>query len=148
MASTTVTGLRETLLNLGKVEVDIDEAVNDAIAETALAVESRAKKKIVKPSIGTYVTRYTAGGKPYQHVASKEGEAPNNDTGALQQSISTELFRKEQFAFVTANIEYASYLETVLNRPFLGPSLIQEKANFNKRAIKHVNKQASKKRSK
>lgn len=108
----------------------MDKAVDDAVRITAAKVQRTAIKTIRNPSMGTYVTRYTAGGKPYSHVAAKEGESPNTDTGRLIGSISMDHLTGKKVAYVGTNVDYGFFLETVQNRPWLQPSLNQEIAGF------------------
>ena len=94
--------------------------------------------------MGTYVTRYTAGGKPYSHVAAKEGESPNTDTGRLIGSIALDRVKGKKVAYVGTNVDYGFFLETVQNRPWLQPSLVKEVADFKSNMTRSVNMQIKK----
>jgi len=68
-------------------------------------------------------------GRAYQradgvHHASAPGEPPASDSGELMDSIKVERFGA--VGYVTANTEYADYLEhgthNMLPRPFMGPA--------------------------
>ena len=122
----------------------MDRAVDDAVRITAAKVQRTAIKTIRNPSMGTYVTRYTAGGKPYSHVAAKEGESPNTDTGRLIGSISMDHLTGKKVAYVGTNVDYGFFLETVQNRPWLQPSLNQEIAGFKINMTKAVQMQIKK----
>jgi len=136
-----ITGLDDLLLNLNKFVFDTDKAISEAIKVTAFKVHQNAVLDIKNPSIGTYVTRYTAGGQPYDHVASKEGDAPNTDTGRLINSLAVDYSTGDHVAFVYTNLEYGFFLETVHNRPFLEPALDSDKGNFSKRVTMALDKQ-------
>lgn len=122
----------------------MDKAVDDAVRITAAKVQRTAIKTIRNPSMGTYVTRYMAGGKPYSHVAAKEGESPNTDTGRLIGSISMDHLTGKKVAYVGTNVDYGFFLETVQNRPWLQPSLNQEIAGFKINMTKAVQMQIKK----
>ena len=128
--SVTISGLKQLNINIKEFTGDMDKAVDDAVRITAAKVQRTAIKTIRNPSMGTYVTRYTAGGKPYSHVAAKEGESPNTDTGRLIGSISMDHLTGKKVAYVGTNVDYGFFLETVQNRPWLQPSLNQEIAGF------------------
>lgn len=119
-------GLDKLIKNLNKFEIDLDDVIDDAVRTVAIKVQQGAIKAIRTPSIGTYVTRYTEGGKPYSHVASKPGDAPNSDTGRLMGSVSLDHVKGKQIAFVGTNVDYGFFLETVMNRPWLLPSLNEQ----------------------
>ncbi len=139
-----VTGLKELQHTLNKFLIDTDKAVSIAIGKTAFAVNKRAKLAIRDPSIGTHVTRYSASGKPYAHVASKPGDAPNTDTGRLINSIAIKFTTGDQVAHVFTNLEYGFFLETVHNRPFLVPALNAEIGSFKDRVTAAVSAQIEK----
>ena len=119
-------GLDDLLDNLNKFEIDLDDVIDDAVRTVAIKVQQGAIKAIRTPSIGTHVTRYTEGGKPKPHVASKPGDAPNSDTGVLMGSVSLDHVKGKQIAFVSTPFEYGFFLETVMNRPWLLPSLNEQ----------------------
>jgi len=125
-----IKGIKELEKALQAFDIDIDKAIDDAVFITAVKVQNSAIKTIRNPSMGTYVTRYTAGGKPYSHVAAKEGESPNTDTGRLIGSIAMDHVKGQKVAYVGTNVDYGFFLETVQNRPWLQPSLNQEIAGF------------------
>jgi len=139
-----VTGLKELNLALKKFLIDTDAAISTAVGKTALAVQRNAVMAIREPSIGTHVTRYTTGGKPYPHVASKPGDAPNTDTGRLINSIAIKFMTGDQVAHVFTNLEYGFFLETVHERPFLVPALNAEMGSFRERVTEAVDNQIKK----
>ena len=142
--SVTISGLKQLNINIKEFTGDMDKAVDDAVRITAAKVQRTAIKTIRNPSMGTYVTRYTAGGKPYSHVAAKEGESPNTDTGRLIGSISMDHLTGKKVAYVGTNVDYGFFLETVQNRPWLQPSLNQEIAGFKINMTKAVQMQIKK----
>jgi len=141
-----ITGLAEIQKALGKAGVNMDEAIDDAVKATAVKVLGNATMAIKAPSTGTWVTRYTTAGKPYDHIAAKEGESPNTDTGRLIGSIALDHQKGQGVAYVGTNLEYGFYLETVLNRPFLEPARREEMKGFDKRVKSAINKQIKKAR--
>ena len=142
--SVTIGGDIKLKLNLKEFAQDMDKAIDDAVRITAIKVQQSAIKTIRDPSMGTYVTRYTASGTPYDHVAAKEGESPNTDTGRLIGSISLDHFRGKKIAFVGTNVDYGFFLETVMNRPWLQPSLAKEIAGFKINMTQAINLQIRK----
>ena len=142
--SVTISGLKQLNINIKEFTGDMDKAVDDAVRITAAKVQRTAIKTIRNPSMGTYVTRYTAGGKPYSHVAAKEGESPNTDTGRLIGSIAMDHVKGQKVAYVGTNVDYGFFLETVQNRPWLQPSLNQEIAGFKINMTKAVQMQIKK----
>tara|TARA_R110000744_G_scaffold317458_3_gene424062 strand:+ start:419 stop:853 length:435 start_codon:yes stop_codon:yes gene_type:complete len=142
--SVTINGAIKLKLNLKEFAEDMDKAIDDAVRITAIKVQRSAIKTIRDPSMGTYVTRYTASGTPYNHVASKEGESPNTDTGVLIGSIALEHLRGKKIAFVGTHVDYGFFLETVMNRPWLQPSLAKEVAGFKVNMTHAINLQIRK----
>ena len=142
--SVTISGLKQLNINIKEFTGDMDKAVDDAVRITAAKVQRTAIKTIRNPSMGTYVTRYTAGGKPYSHVAAKKGESPNTDTGRLIGSITMDHVKGQKVAYVGTNVDYGFFLETVQNRPWLQPSLNQEIAGFKINMTKAVQMQIKK----
>jgi hypothetical protein len=136
-----ITGLKEIQQKLNEFVFDMDKAVDDAVRITAFAVQGEAVKLIKEPSVGTYVTRYTASGNPKRHLASKAGDAPNSDTGDLIKRIDVTVFKGEQLAYVFTDLDYGFYLETVLDRPFLEPAKESKKADFSKFVTVAIDKQ-------
>lgn len=142
--SVTISGLKQLNINIKEFTGDMDKAVDNAVRITAAKVQRTAIKTIRDPSMGTYVTRYTAGGKPYSHVAAKEGESPNSDTGRLIGSIAMDHVTGKKVAYVGTNVDYGFFLETVMNRPWLEPSLNKEIAGFKINMTKAVQMQIKK----
>lgn len=139
-----ITGMNELLNNLKGFVYDVDQAVSESVKVTAFKVQKNAISLIKEPSVGTYVTRYTAQGEPYSHVASKSGDAPNTDTGRLVGDINVDFSKGDLFAYVFTNVPYGFFLETVMNRPFLQPALIEGKKDFSQVLKRSLEKQIEK----
>ena len=142
--SVLITGQADLDMALKMFLVNTEKAIDDAVRITAVKVQKSAIKSIREPSIGTYVTRYTASGRPYDHVAAKEGETPNTDTGRLIGSIALDHHRGKQIAFVGTNVDYGFFLETVMNRPWLQPAKDREIVFFKDNVTKAVQMQIRK----
>tara|TARA_R110000744_G_scaffold210451_1_gene329567 strand:- start:3220 stop:3654 length:435 start_codon:yes stop_codon:yes gene_type:complete len=142
--SVLITGQADLDMALKMFLVNTEKAIDDAVRITAVKVQKSAIKSIREPSMGTYVTRYTAGGKPYSHVAAKEGESPNTDTGRLIGSIALDHHKGKQVAYVGTNVDYGFFLETVMNRPWLQPAKDREIVFFKDNVTKAVQMQIRK----
>ena len=142
--SVLITGQADLDMALKMFLVNTEKAIDDAVRITAIKVQKSAIKSIREPSMGTYVTRYTASGKPYSHVAAKEGETPNNDTGRLIGSIALDHHKGKQVAYVGTNVDYGFFLETVMNRPWLQPAKDREIVFFKDNVTKAVQMQIRK----
>ena len=139
--SVVINGMEEISTSLKTFLLDMNKAVDDAVRITALKVQKTAVKDIRDPSVGTYVTRYTEGGKAYSHVASKPGDAPNTDTGRLIGSVAVDHHKGQKVAYVGTNVDYGFFLETVMNRPWLEPAKQKEIKFFEKNMKMAVDKQ-------
>lgn len=138
---TQVTGMKELTSNLNNFVYDMDKAIDDAVRITALKVQVEAVKSIRQPSHGMLVKRRTAEGNMYTHMASKEGESPNTDTGELVGSITTDHHKGQKVAYVGTNVDHGFYLETVLNRPWLEPSKMAQVKDFGNNMKSAINMQ-------
>lgn len=117
----TVTGIQEMQANLAALSNKYSDAIAKAAFVAAQSVRSDAIRSIQNVSSGETVTRYRADGTPYKHTASKEGDAPNTDTGDLVKSVQVEV--KSDGVYVGSRLEYAGHLEFRLSRPWLLPAL-------------------------
>ena len=142
--SVLITGQADLDMALKMFLVNTEKAIDDAVRITAVKVQKSAIKSIREPSMGTYVTRYTASGRPYDHVAAKEGETPNTDTGRLIGSIALDHHKGKQVAYVGTNVDYGFFLETVMNRPWLQPAKDREIVFFKDNVTKAVQMQIRK----
>lgn len=122
-----VTGLNETIKGLGAAGELIRKAAANGVFATAQQVRNTAINSIQSQSQGRVVTRQSQGGNEYEHTASKPGDAPNTDTGALVRSISVEPQMPDLEMFVGSGIEYAPFLEygtkRMAPRPWLQPAV-------------------------
>ena len=115
-------GFAKKLDSLGKLPDDI----SDILFVAAGLIETEARLSITQGSVS---------GK--DHVPSKPGEPPNNDTGVLANSIEAKL-TSPTTAEVTASAPYAAVQEygnkegTLEERPFMRPALAKEGPKFKK----------------
>ena len=123
LANIVIEGLQELQSNLKQFVFDMDTAIDDAVRVTAFKVNNTAIDLIKDPSSsGRFVSR----GDKARHEISKEGDAPNVDQGLLWENIGVDHKKGSQEALVTANVEYATILETTHNRPFMEPAKMAE----------------------
>lgn len=122
MANIVIKGLDELKSNFKRFVFDMDKAIDDAVRVTAIKVMNSAVQNIRTPSnSGNFVSR----GKK-KHEISKEGDAPNTDTGRLIGSIIIDHNKGSQVAHVGTNLDYGAILETTHNRPWLNPAKDKE----------------------
>lgn len=137
-----ITGDDELIRKMQSLGADMEKALERGVRKTANQVRNTAIKSIQNQTVGTYVTRYSQRGKAYQHVASKEGDAPNTDTGALVNSIAVENKKGEAVSFVGSGLDYAKYLELGTKqmgaRPWLMPALNTNIGNLEKNIVKQA----------
>lgn len=116
--------LRNRLQVLG---TEAEEQMLQGLTKAAMLVDGTAKKSIQKPSKGK---RY---GK---HVASKPGEAPNTDTGALVQSIAFKVHKVSLSAEVGTALAHGAHMEFgtrhVAARPWLKPAMDSNRSKIKK----------------
>ena len=127
MINMKMTGAREILRNIKRFGGDAEKLEKQAVFATANAIKNTAVKSIQNQSFGSYVTRYSQGGKAYNHVAAKAGSAPNTDTGNLVKSINTQPLAPAKTMYVGVNADYGTWLEfgtrNMAARPFLTPAM-------------------------
>lgn len=106
------------------------ERVRKVVRETALAIETDAKRRMQGPKSGRI---YRRGGK--LHVASAPGEAPAIDTGLLIDSIQTT--HEGLTSWVNVFSDYGRNLELgthqIAPRPFLGPAFESQREEFGRK---------------
>lgn len=120
--------VKQIVKNLKKARADYRQVIKAGVIATANEVRNDVVKSIQRQSSGSVVTAYKQGGGSYRRVVSKEGEAPNVDTGRLVQSIAVEMAGN---AYKTAHVgtgdKKAPFLEfgtkDMKPRPFLYPAL-------------------------
>ena len=140
--------IKAKILNEKKLEKRLIKAARDgnthvlqAIARSALWVEGTAKKKIATGRRTGKI--YRRAGKIHQ--ASREGEPPKTDSGHLVASITHYRSKDDSLAYdVAAFASYAKGLEfgtmKVKPRPFLVPSLTENRKKINEAILKALNK--------
>lgn len=138
-----VTGVNEIQLALNKFAFDLDKAVDQAVRATAFAVEKTAVKSINEESVGRTYRRGNI-----THVASKEGDAPNTDSGRLAGSISVKHIIGAKKAYVYTPLDYGEWLEfgteRIEPRPWLEPARDEEQKGYSKRLESAIDKQIEK----
>ena len=137
-----VRGANKVVRNFRRLEQAAGKEVARALYTGAHAVRGQAIQDIMKVSVGSVVTRYKKGRKPYRHVASKAGDAPNTDTGDLVSRINVEIHGKR--AFVGTDLEYGKHLEfgtrRMAARPWLNPALAKQRKTIARAFDKAVEK--------
>lgn len=107
------------IAELRKYKKTLHDAMVQAVSESAILVQSKARQLIIKgPKTGKTYMR----GK-VKHQASAPGEPPASDTGTLVSRVINRVNASKVEAYVIANIAYASYLEfgtkKMKPRPFM-----------------------------
>ena len=124
-AGVDIRGVEDVQRDLEKLREKFSRDVVQAAIASGQLVRTDAIESIQDESMGTWVKRYRADGKEYDHVASKPGDAPNTDTGRLVASIQVE--HTDKTVYVGSNLDYAQGLEfgtrTMEARPWLNPAL-------------------------
>lgn len=137
-----VEGVEEVNRNLARLRKVYGKAVVEAAVSGAELVRGTAIKSIQSTSGGEVVTRTRAGGGTYEHTVSKEGDAPNTDTGRLVSSIQVDI--NPLGIFVGSTLEYAGYLEfgtsAMEPRPWLNPALESNRRNIERLMADAVSK--------
>lgn len=137
--SITVTGDKELNRKLNKLGLKMGQAIDAGVFITAQDVRTDAIKSIMTQSTGKVVQRSRQGGGTYTHIASNEGQAPNNDNNDLVKSIALEK-QKEANYLVGSNLDYASFLEFGTSktgaRPWLEPAMRKNIGELNKNISK------------
>lgn len=135
-----ITGDDELIRKMQSLGADMEKALERGVKQTANQVRNTAIRSIQNESFGIYVTRYGQGGAPYDHVASRPGNAPNTDTGALVNSIAVENVKGKPISFVGSGLDYAGYLEFGTKkmgaRPWLQPALDANLSKLERNIIK------------
>jgi len=122
-----IKGVGELQDALRKFNLNTEKVLDKAVRITAFDVLNNATKSIKTVSKGRQVPR----GDNY-HTVSKEGDAPNTDTGRLIDSIDVVHDKGSMVAEVGTNLPYGAMLETTYNRPWLNPAKDKSMANFSK----------------
>ncbi len=125
----TVEGLAEMRKSIAALSADIGPHLTKAAVKGARLVQTAVIKSIKTQSTGETVTRQHAGQAPYDHIASKPGDAPNTDTGELIRGIQIEITPDAVFVGVEASqdekalgLEFGTLDGRLAARPFLFPA--------------------------
>lgn len=112
-----VTGLADVMKEIAKQRRLYNKGVDNAVLATAVNIQRDSilgiNKQKRKPD-----DKGTKRGKK-RHYASPEGEFPNTDLGGLVGSIKVQHNKGTKEAIIYSDLDYAAYLEFVLNRPWL-----------------------------
>ncbi len=124
-----VQGLAELRANVQKLNAEIGPHLTKAAIKGARIVQSNAIRSIKQQSPGELVERQHPGQAPYEHVASKPGDAPNTDTGELIRGIQVEATPAGVFVGVEQSqdqkalgLEFGTLDGRLAARPFLFPA--------------------------
>lgn len=155
------TVVRLDATGIDKLQASLIPRAEKIIAQTAFEIEGDAKKRIMSPPKTGRIYYHLASGKRrvmatirdtltgkssrtwtgqmrsvvnrIKHQASKKGEAPATDTGALANSIIVEGVTRLTLR-VGPTVEYGEYLELgtsrIAKRPFLIPAVEKYRAKF------------------
>ncbi len=125
-------------LNLEKtIKAAADKAGRRYVSEGVIIIHRNALKLIQKTSVGERETRYNPKRKV---IVSKEGDAPNIDTGRLINSIQFGVLKigNKWVGLVGSDLKYAAWLEVGTKdmgaRPWLAPALKMSKSALKKLA--------------
>ena len=141
-----IIGFKDTVKNIEKLAVGVDEAVDMAVRKTAITIMNDSVASIKETSHGRSYKK-TAN---VTHIASKEGDAPNSDEGRLIGSIDMSHSKGQKIAWVGTGVDYGAILELAKNRPWLMPSVKRNIVKFDKFVIssmKQIIKKAHRARS-
>lgn len=116
--SVIVTGLADVIKAIDAQAKKYNKGIDDAVVATANTIRREAIIAINKQTRGDKTVKR---GKR-KHYVSPEGVAPNTDKGGLVRSIDVAHVRGSKEAIVFSDLDYAAYLEFVLNRPWLEPA--------------------------
>ena len=127
-----VDGVKSTVKNMEALSKRYSKNIAAALVKGGHLVRGDAVQSIQDVSPGEDVVRYREGSTSYQHKVSKQGDAPNTDTGTLANSIQVEV--KPEGVYVGTRIDYAKYLEFG-DHPFLVPALEKNRKGIKKLII-------------
>lgn len=120
--------LQKTINGLKISQRDIDDAIDQAVVDTAVTIQREAIQKVNETTQGSTIAPYKRNKKKV--YVSPKGGAPNTQSGNLVGSIQVTHFNGTGEAMVFSDLEYAFYLEYELDRPFLIPTLISNEPVF------------------
>jgi hypothetical protein len=112
-----VTGLADVVKEIAKQKKAYNKAVDNAVLATAVNIQRDAVLGINKQQRDLGDKGSKRGTK--RHYSGPEGDFPNTDLGGLVGSIAVQHMKGTKEAIVFSDLDYAAYLEFVLNRPWL-----------------------------
>jgi HK97 gp10 family phage protein len=123
-----VQGIEELRAAMSALADQYGREVAKALLTGGNLVRNTSIKWINEKSQGEIVQRQRQSGVgTYDHTASRPGDPPNTDTGALTKSVQVEV--RQDGVYVGSSLDYALYLEigtsNMAERPWLVPSLTQ-----------------------
>ena len=114
---------------LKSIKFDFNKLAGSSLTYIGEVSTKQAKANMAKTSHGR---TYIIGGK--KHIASKRGDAPNNLSGDLSDSIRFSVGVKTmKFGMGNSKINYAKHLEGPLFRPNIVKSVLENKEDIEKK---------------
>ena len=143
-----IVGAEDAAAWMEKYGEDVTREVSKIVARAALKFDRRVKRAIQRgPKTGRVYTRGSGQNLSGTHQASKGGEAPATDTGALVSSIYFKQISRLS-AEVGSRLAYAAALEWGTSRmdarPAWQPAVAAEMPDF-ERAVRDAMQKATKK---
>lgn len=130
--SVEITGVKELEKSMAALAKRYGQEVVKGAMEAGQLVRGDAIKSIQDISHGHDDRRYRLGGNSYNHTVSKEGDAPNTDTGTLVSSIQVDA--TANYVYVGTTVKYGPWLEFGTRRmgahPWLNPALEKNRKNI------------------
>lgn len=131
--------------NLMSHAAAIEGQLEKLVVKTAADIQGDMRRAMASPKHGRVYTAFSiskkGGKKRLTHTASKAGEAPAFDSGALHDSITIKAGRHKLQKIVLVGMEYGLYLEMgtmrIRPRPFMGPAVVRAIPAF-KADVKHI----------
>ncbi|WP_072389874.1 HK97-gp10 family putative phage morphogenesis protein [Hyphomicrobium sp. CS1GBMeth3] len=134
---------RQVGIKLDRIRRNSQAGVRQVLLRGAQAIQNTAVEGIINPPKTGRIYR-SRGRRGARHQASAPGEYPAADTGRLHQSITATVAERPDVLTVqvSANVEYASYLEhgtsKMAPRPFLSRAYAENIGEIRRRARRAV----------
>lgn len=129
-----VEGVQELQKSMNALAKRYSKATVEGAIQAGQLVRGEAIKSIQSVSDGDHQVRANAAGNTRRVVVSKEGDAPNTDTGRLVSSIQLDV--TDTYVFVGTSLKYGLWLEfgtRYMNaRPWLYPALERKRQDITK----------------
>lgn len=130
--------LQKAINGLKISQRDIDNAIDQAVVDTAVTIQRETIQKVNETTQGSKIAPYRRNKKKV--YVSPKGGAPNTQSGDLVGSIQVAHFNGSGEAMVFSDLEYAFELEYERDRPFLMPTLISNEPVFFKNLQNEINR--------